>query len=271
MNGFDEQAYNQYFGKESNVSNPTQPPLNNDLEQYTYQQFVDGNQDGVETTDDIPSSDVARYIADSNMDDLDQLGELLKRILNAAWGSGWGTISPDLQTGENPDDIIFPQITLDINSRESAEKMPIKPVLTDTVVEVVNGKETGDAFNIYRQWFDCIVEFNFWARNNLEARRLMTKFESLMAAYAGHLKKQGISEIFFLKELPPRQSLNFLDGIPMRSLMYYVRFERIQSVRISTINKINMEFEVTETLEEVNSGNTSNPDYYNNSNITLNL
>lgn len=177
--------------------------------------------------------------ADDNIDTVSQLAEILKQLLNAAWGTGWGEISPDLKKGEDSAKIVLPQITLDTNNREVAEKMPLKPVLMQTVKEEINGKPTGDSILIYRQWFDCVVEFDFYARTSKEARDLLARFESLISIYTGYLKRKGISEIMFLKETSARTSLNFMEQVPMKCLMYYVRFERITPIRQSLINKIN--------------------------------
>ena len=118
--------------------------------------------------------------------------------------------------------------------------MPIKPVLMDIVKEMVDDKETGDALLIYRQWFDCVVEFNFYGNDAKEAREIQHKFESIMSIYAGYLKRQGVSEILFLKEVPPRL-LNFTAQTPMKCLMYFMRFETITPVRQSLIDRINTE------------------------------
>jgi hypothetical protein len=178
-------------------------------------------------------------MADNNIDGIDQLCNILKKLLNAAWGSNWGEISPDLKKGEDSSKIIVPQITVDVNNRDIAEKMPLKPVLINTVKEKVNGQYTGDSLLIYRQWFDCVVEFDFYGRTSKETRDLQYKFESLLAIYTGYLKRQGVSEIIFLKEVSARNSLNFIEQTPMKCLMYWVRFERITPVRQSLINKIN--------------------------------
>jgi hypothetical protein len=61
-----------------------------------------------------------RHVADDNIDDVEQLADILKRICNAAWGHDWGELSPDLKKGENSDSIILPQITVDINTRDIA-------------------------------------------------------------------------------------------------------------------------------------------------------
>ena len=252
--GIDQVAYDSYFGKpSSDVSIPTRQKTP-EVISYTQQD------------ESSVKSEKARMAADENIDDIEQLGILLRRVLNAAWGDGWGILSLDYPRGEDPDKLDLPQITFDVNSREIAEKMPIKPTLTETVFEVVAGQKTGDAFNLYRQWFDCIVEFNFWGRTNLETRKLMARFEGLIGAYAGYLKRQGISEIFFLKEVNPRQSMHFLDGIPMRSLMYYIRLERISTVRLSTIKRIDLEVNAEPTVDI-----GTEPDIYRASNITYDL
>lgn len=189
-------------------------------------------------------------MADDNIDGIEQLCDILKKLLNAAWGSNWGEISPDLKKGEDSSKIVTPQITIDINNRDIAEKMPLKPVLINTVKEKVNGQYTGDSLLIYRQWFDCIIEFDFYGRTAKETRQLQYKFESLLAIYTGYLKRQGVSEILFLKEVSSRNSLNFTEQVPMKCLMYWVRFERITPIRQSLINKINADIGVKAISEE---------------------
>lgn len=267
-----EDAYNQYFGIEAVPQITT--PLLIPNSQYTYEQFVPKTKMSTHTSADIPDSNITKYIAENNVDDIDQLGELIRKILNAAWGSDWGEFSPELKRGEDPEDIILPQITYDIQSREVSEKTAIKPVLTDTIKEVVNGTHTGDAFNIYRQWFDCIVEFNIWGRTTLESRQIMNNFESLLGAYTGYLKKQGIAEMFFLKEMSPRQSYRFVEGLPMRCVVYYIKLERIQSVRVSTLKKIDFEVNAISNLNKdsyITDLNNSSDNIYKNQNIKYDL
>lgn len=272
MAGFDEGAYNNYFGITPKITDRSVAELIKPVEdkEYTYNQFIPKQKASTYTTEDIPQSNRDRYVAENNIDDIDQLGDLLRRILNAAWGSDWGTISPELTKGESSDDVTLPQISFDINSREVSQNTPIKPKLTDTIDEVVNGKKTGDTFNIYRQWFDCVVEFNFWGRNTLEARQIMNKFEGLIGVYAGYLKRQGISEIFFLKEIPPTLSTKYVSGIPMRSLMYYIKLERIHCVRLSLLKKIDVEMKETNNLHTAEHINSSD-DIFHNNNITYEL
>ena len=241
MNNFiNEDVYNTYFGIKSELGESTAP----EKRQFIY---ADNKSAKVHTKESVFSADYQiqsfRHVADSNIDDLEQLAEILKRLCNAAWGNNWGELSPDLKKGENSSEIIVPQIVLDINTRDIAEGIGgLKPTLVDIIKETdENGQETGDAFLIYRQWFDTNVEFNIYGRTNREARKLQKKFESLLNVYSGYLKRNGISEIFFEREVSPKSSLNYKESTPMRCIYYYIRFESITPIRQSLINSINLE------------------------------
>ena len=241
MNNFiDENMYNAYFGIKSKSGESTAP----EKRQFIYS---DDKSARVHTNESVSDVDYQiqsfRHVADDNIDDLEQLAEILKRLCNAAWGNGWGELSPDLKKGENSSEIIVPQIVLDINTRDIAEGIGgLKPTLVDIIKETdENGQETGDAFLIYRQWFDTNVEFNIYGRTNQEARQLQKKFENLLSVYTGYLKRNGISEMFFEREVSPKNSLNYNESTPMRCIYYYIRFESITPIRQSLINSINLE------------------------------
>ena len=241
MNNFiNENMYNAYFGIKSKSGESTAP----EKRQFIYS---DDKSARVHTNESVSDVDYQiqsfRHVADDNIDDLEQLAEILKRLCNAAWGDGWGELSPDLKKGENSSDIIVPQIVLDINTRDIAEGIGgLKPTLVDIIKETdENGQETGYAFLIYRQWFDTNVEFNIYGRTNREARQLQKKFENLLNVYTGYLKRNGISEMFFEREVSPKNSLNYNESTPMRCIYYYIRFESITPIRQSLINSINLE------------------------------
>lgn len=171
------------------------------------------------------------------VDDIDKLGEILRKLLNAAWGSSWGVIFPELSGGENPEEITTPQINYSTNLREIASGSSPKPTLIDTIAEEVDGIETGDSFRVYRQAFDCIIEFNFLCNTSKDCRKLMNDFEELLIVHTGYLKEQGVGEIFFLKEVPPKYSLSFSENIPMKCAYFFVRIEKNRSIRVSQIKK----------------------------------
>lgn len=247
MNDIMQEAFDAYFG---NSEDTNQKNVSVQKKEYQVPQIM------------------AQRMADGNIDDIDQLADILKRLCNAAWGSNWGEFSPDLKRGEHADTIMLPQITIGINEKDIAEGKPIKPILFDSFKEIdENGKETGDVFFAYRQWFDCNIEFDIYAQTNAEARKLKNNFRKLILSYTGYLKKSGISEIYFLKEVPSKMSLNYNEKLPMIPLYYYIRFEEITVVRKSLIDKIDVELNIPNVDAEqimmiVENGETSNIDLH---------
>lgn len=223
-----EKAYERYFG---NSNKSTKEVINDNL--------INTVIKGENKDNDKPISSRSRLTSNGNIDDIDKLGEALRKLLNAAWGSNWGVLSPE-ESGDNPEEITMPQINYYINLREIANGTSPKPTLMDTVAEEVDGVKTGDSYRIYRQSFDCIVEFCFLCQTSKDCRELMNNFEELIITYSGYLKEQGVGEIFFLKEVPPRYSLNFKEKLPMKCCYYYVRLERNRQIKVSKINEIEM-------------------------------
>ena len=239
MAGINEDIYNNYFGIPEPPSKETRL-LPRDISKDITQQENHTKQIISDKEYDIQAF---RQMADGNIDDVEQLADILKKLCNAAWGINWGELSPDLKKGEDSASVTLPQITLDINTRDIATGIGgLKPLLLDVVNEIdEQGTQTGDAFLIYRQWFDCIIEFDIYGRTNQEARKLQRKFENLLTVYTGYLKRQGISEMLFEREVSPKNSLNYDESIAMRCIYYYIRFESIIPIRQSLINSINVE------------------------------
>lgn len=218
-NNMIDNAYNKYFGNK--CSNNISP--SNAKEKFKSNPETQTNK---------------RTTADGSIDNIDSFGEILRKLLNAAWGNNWGILSPETSNGEDPEKIILPQINYAVNLREIADGFSPKPQCTDVIKEVVNGQPTGDCFKIFRQTYDCIVEIDFFDTTSKSCRELMAKFEELINTYTGYLKREGLKEIFFLKEVPAKYSLNYIDGIPMKSLYYFIRIEKAKSMRLSVMNKI---------------------------------
>lgn len=188
--------------------------------------------------------------AQGNVRTIDELGGLLSRLLNAAWGSNWGRISSEdiTQKGIDPEKIQMPLIIYSTNLREISTGTNIKPQQTETIKEVEGGSKTGDAFLVYRQSFDCTVEFDFYGNTLKDSRELMNRFEEAMLTFTGYLKKSGVKEIYFLKEIQAKNSLNYVSSIPMTCLHYFIQLERNNTVRVSTIRKIEERIHLESTL-----------------------
>lgn len=242
MSMINEDIYNSYFGKSKKESTILQAENIDDI----YKEYAAR----IHTLETVTNKDynvkVTRHMADNNIDDVERLADILKKLCNAAWGADWGELSPDLKKGEDSTTIILPQITVDINTKDIADDIGgLKPKLIDVVIEEdEDGNKTNDSFLMYRQWFDCTVEFNFYGKTNKEARELQKKFENLLMVYTGYIKRQGISEMFFLREVSPKTSLNYDKLTPMRCIYYYIRLESITPIRQSLINTINAEIGV---------------------------
>ena len=218
--------------------------------------------------DEMCFAEKVHQLADSDTDPLEHLCRALQLLTNVAWGPSWGIMTLETPTGNNPDELTLPCIVIDMNNREVQEKKSPKATLIRTVKESINGVETGDHLQVYRQWYDCVIEFNFYGRNALEARKLMHRFETLMIASNGLLKREGISEVFFLKEVTPKQSLNYVSNLSMKCAMYYYRFEVDYVVRTSTIKRIMLEMEQNELgTAEI----AKDSDVYNHPHISYNL
>lgn len=242
MNNYiNEDIYRSYFNKDENIGESTAPINHQDL---IYQNTQSQRAHLFETVSEKDYDlGTFRHLADDNINDIERFAEILKKLCNAAWGDSWGELSPDLKRGEDSSNVILPQITVDINTRDIAEGMGgLKPRLVDVIEEIdEEGNQTGDAFLIYRQWYDTNVEFNIYGRSSQEARKLQQRFENLLNIYTGYLKRHGISEILFEREVSPKSSINYIETIPMRCIYYYIRFESITPIRQSLINRINIE------------------------------
>ena len=176
--------------------------------------------------------------ANGNIPTVDSFCDELRKLLNVIWGSNWGELQPESAEGLGDGNIPMPSIRYSTNLREVTEGRNPKPTLTDIPAEVVNGVPTGHSYKVYRQQFDCIVEFNIRAENARDCSKLMEKFEDALILHAGYLKRAGLSEIFFLKEVPAKYSNFHIEGIPTKCIYVFVRLERVKSVDVSTLNKI---------------------------------
>lgn len=184
-----------------------------------------------------------KLCAEGNISTVNKFGDTLRKLLNVIWGTDWGVIAPESASNEDKSKVTLPSISYSTNLREVSEGRSPKPTLEDVKQGEISGLPTGEAYKVYRQTFDTIVEFNIRAQTSKDVSELAERFEDAMILHAGFLKKMGVSEIFFLKEVPSRYSNFFVDYIPTKTLFFYVRLEKVRVVSVSTLKEIEVKLD----------------------------
>lgn len=179
------------------------------------------------------------YSADDTAD-IEKLTDMVETLLKAVWGSDWGIFSEDSPTGFSGDDsdstkIKLPHITHDLVSRVPMEDRTVKWTAFDSFPDPEN---PGHNITMYKQWFECELQFDLYHKTKKEARRLAQRFEEFMNTYIGYFKKQGVQEIIFLSEESPKTESFARQEMAKRTLTYYVRIERISAVRSAHLKQI---------------------------------
>jgi hypothetical protein len=182
------------------------------------------------------NSSGGQQYADGTVQSVDEFTDLVKFILDAAWGPDWGEFTIEYPTGTDPDNIPLPIITYELVRRRPSESIP---ALKPKPMQIIPDPDVpGHTITIYRQWFDCYIDFSFWHKTHREAEDLKNRFEDMMLAYAGYFKQKGVSEILFHEEGPEDISVKWRQDIPHRVLRYFIRLERVTTVRSVVINNI---------------------------------
>jgi hypothetical protein len=94
------------------------------------------------------------------------------------------------------------------------------------------------------QWFENIIQFDCWSPLHAEAERLADWFQTFMNLYTWVLKRNGISEVRFWHRRADLITQSFRDGVPRRSLQYYVRINMVNPIRVRNVTQ----FKVTGSL-----------------------
>jgi hypothetical protein len=187
-------------------------------------------------TKDSASVDTVRTLrADGNID-IEGFTDKVKYLLNEVWGDGWGDFTMESPTGKDPDKTPLPVISFGVVYREPSKgKIGLKGRPTELYLDPENNDYT---IILNRKWFDCQIEFVFFHNSNLDARRLMQKFELFMDTYVGYFKEAGISELIFQEEVDSRLSSKYKDGLPSTCLHYTMVLERIVVDKIKTTKEL---------------------------------
>jgi len=105
------------------------------------------------------------------------------------------------------------------------------------------------------QVFDNLVQYNIWSKSNYEAERLTEWFEgTYMDNYIGMFREAGIVNMFFNRRVRDDTTIAMKNGYHVRSVLYYIRTERVKPEYIGPINQINLNINVESLQKLISEG-----------------
>ena len=95
------------------------------------------------------------------------------------------------------------------------------------------------------QYFDNLVQYNIWSKTNYEAERLTEWFEGeYMDNYIGMFREAGIVQMHFDRRVRDDVVSQMKNGYHVRSVLYYIRTERIKPEFIGPIKQVTLNINV---------------------------
>jgi len=130
----------------------------------------------------------------------------------------------------------------------------IKPRTRQTIVDPDNH---GYHINIMGQWFDNILQFEFWTTTANGGDSLITWFEDFMYKYTWVWKKNGVQEILYNKRGIDEESTKWRNDLNYRSLWYFFRTEKIVTIKEKDFSQIDLTIGLSSIIAPEPSGVTS--------------
>lgn len=109
--------------------------------------------------------------------------------------------------------------------------------MRETVVEKTNGDDSRIG-EINGQKFKSTIQFNILADDPNIADQIMNRFEEMISVYTGFIKRQGIAEIVFKKQINDTDYNILRQILSVRSIQYYVETERLTVIFKEKIKEI---------------------------------
>ena len=113
-------------------------------------------------------------------------------------------------------------------------------------------------FQMKGQYFDNLVQYNIWGKTNYEVERLTEWFiEDYMDNYIGMFREAGIVQMYFDRRVRDDTIAQMKSGYHLRSVLYYLRTERIKPEKIGLIKQItlNISTQSLQNLLKIEEGN----------------
>jgi len=168
--------------------------------------------------------------------DYEEMMKIIKYLLDASWGSKWGSFTPDGPNVNDPKDINYPIILHYLSVMEPGtigkDTKEIKPRFRSAYTnEDVNGNMP-PVMKVYGQVFDAQIVFEVWEETNAQVEKLAKQFRQTLAAFTGYLIEKGLLGIKFLRMETDLTSGTIRDSYKIRRLYYAVRFEELSEVPV---------------------------------------
>lgn len=96
------------------------------------------------------------------------------------------------------------------------------------------------------QAFDNLVQYNIWAKSNYEVEEMTEWFEEYMDTYRGMFREAGIVQTTFNRRVRDDTMVQMRNSYHVRSVLYYVRTERVHVEKISPIKRIDLNVNVND-------------------------
>jgi hypothetical protein len=104
------------------------------------------------------------------------------------------------------------------------------------------------------QVFDNLVQYNIWSKTNYEVERLTEWFESeYMDNYIGMFREAGVVQMYFDRRVRDDVVAAMKNGYHVRSVLYYIRTERVKPEFVGPIKQITLNINV-ENLQNLLKG-----------------
>ena len=94
--------------------------------------------------------------------------------------------------------------------------------------------------NVKGQFFDNLVQYNIWSKSNYEVEKLTLWFEDYMNDFTGMFREAGINNLVFNRRVRDDTMIQMKNGYHVRSVLYYVRTERIKLETNVPIKRVNL-------------------------------
>lgn len=103
------------------------------------------------------------------------------------------------------------------------------------------------------QYFDNLVQYNIWSKSNYEAERITEWFmEEYMDNYIGMFREAGIVNMYFDRRVRDDIISQMKNGYHVRSVLYYIRTERVKPEFIGPIKQVTLNISVENLQSQIN-------------------